>query len=166
VYGYSEAAKNKLLVSDCEGDILFKYLPSGTSEALTGSSEIKYTDEFDSGATIHKDLSFTIVTPPATTGGGSSGGGGGGGSGGGGYISPPSEETVTETKNTIIGKLDMTGSGKVDFSDFSIFALIYGETYDDTDDKIGDIPISWGDFNRDGVVDFEDFAIFALSYGK
>lgn len=155
MYGYNEATKNKLLVSNCDGDILFKYLPSGASEALTGSSEIKHTAGFASGTVVQKDLNFIITTPPSTAGGGSSGGVGGGGST---YIAP--------STNTIVGKKDMNEDGRVDFNDFATFALIYKKTYANSDEKFENIPISWGDFNSDGRVDFDDFAIFALSYGK
>ena len=98
-YGYNEATKNKLLVSNCDGDILFKYLPSGASEALTGSSEIKYIDGFISGTVIQKDLNFSITTPPSTPP--SSGGGGGGGGGGGSTPPVTSITTAGEVTATI-----------------------------------------------------------------
>lgn len=58
IYGYTEATKNKLLVSNCDNDILFKYLPQGGNEDLIGGVEIKYTEGFVLGTTIIKDLNF------------------------------------------------------------------------------------------------------------
>ena len=58
IYGYSDSTKNKLLVSTCSGDILFKYILSGTTTPLTGTSEIKYTAGFVAGTTVNKNLDF------------------------------------------------------------------------------------------------------------
>ncbi len=99
IYGYDEATRNKLLVSNCESDIVFKYLPQGTTESLTGSSEVKYTDGFVSGTTVHKDLNFTIITPPSTDGGTS------GGVGGGGGYTPPAT-----TQEAVDGEVTATAS--------------------------------------------------------
>jgi hypothetical protein len=51
-------------------------------------------------------------------------------------------------------RADLDTSGTVDFSDFLIFAGVFGTT-----DTIGDI-------NANGVVDFGDFLILAQSFGK
>ena len=58
IYGYADSTKIKLLVSTCSGDILFKYLLSGSTTPLTGGSEIKYTDGFQAGTTVNKSLDF------------------------------------------------------------------------------------------------------------
>jgi len=191
IYGYTEAAKNKLLVSNCDSDILFKYLPQGRSKDLTGGVEVKYTEGFVSGTTINKDLNFINTQSCSITNGtgvqswdGNNWGdcivlscntgyyksgnrciiytSGGGGGGGVSYV-PTAQKTIQEVGT---GKIDMNGDGKIDFDDFSVFALLYKKTYANPEEKVGNIPINWGDFNSDGKVDFDDFAIFALSYGK
>lgn len=58
IYGYADSTKIKLLLGNCSGDILFKYLLSGTTNPLTGGSEIKYTNGFEEGKTVNKNLEF------------------------------------------------------------------------------------------------------------
>jgi len=58
VYGYTESTRNKLLVSNCSGDILFKYVLVGTTTSLTGGEEIKYSGGFVSGKTVPLNLDF------------------------------------------------------------------------------------------------------------
>jgi hypothetical protein len=36
IYGYNDSLKNKLIVKQCDNDIVFKYVPVGQTEALSG----------------------------------------------------------------------------------------------------------------------------------
>lgn len=58
IYGYADSTKIKLLLGNCSEDILFKYLLSGATNPLTSGSEIKYTDGFEKGKTVNKNLEF------------------------------------------------------------------------------------------------------------
>lgn len=145
IYGYEDAIKIRLLVSNCTGDILFKYLLSGETEPKTGANEIKYTDGFEEGKTVRKDLSFTFAAPalvPAA----------GGGGGGGGEISS-SSQTSNETSTN---KGDATGDGKVNILDFNILMINWGKT------GISNVV----DFNSDGKVDIIDFNILMINWTK
>jgi hypothetical protein len=142
IYGYEDATKIRLLVSNCDSDILFKYLLSDENEPKTGVSEIKYTDGFEEGKTIRKDLNFTTIvstpTPPTPT---PSGGGGGGGVGG--ATTPPSYKTG-----------DINKDNKVDKYDFSLMMANWGKTGTNT-----------CDLNGDGKVDKYDFALLMSKWG-
>lgn len=113
----------------------------------------------DTTPSINFDLTITTQTPSNDTTDTSGPTGGGGGS------TYTTNETSEDTQ-TVDDKEDMNADGKIDFDDFAIFALLYKKTYTNSDEKIENIPISFGDFDSDGDVDFDDFAIFALSYGK
>jgi hypothetical protein len=67
IYGYAESTKIKLLVSTCNGDVLFKYLLVGTSTSLTGGEEIK--NIFATGTTVNKNLNFITIQPCNITNG-------------------------------------------------------------------------------------------------
>ncbi|GAI22059.1 unnamed protein product, partial [marine sediment metagenome] len=192
IYGYVETTKNKLLVSDCSTDIIFKYLFQGAERDLTGGVTIKYTEGLVSGTTINKDLNFINTQSCSISNGtgvqtwdGSNWGdctvvscnngfhqsgnrcvadSSGGGSGGGGSSLTTPETTQETTSEVTTVKGDMNGDGSINFDDFAVFALLYKKTYTNSDEKVENIPISWGDFDSDGDVDFDDFAIFALSY--
>ncbi len=103
VYGYNDATKIRLLVSFCDGDILFKYFPSRESEPRTGDTKIKYTNGFEKEKTIQKDLNFTTEpapTPPSS-----------GGVGGGRDRDVPDGETEDESEETpegeVLGEMDV-----------------------------------------------------------
>ena len=124
IYGYAEATKSKLLISSCNGDILFKYLLLGEEQEQTGIDEIRYTEGFVSGTTVNKDLNFITLTdddnddddddaddtpdPPNN--------GGGGGGGGGSYNPPPTTPLIPTTTT----KGDMNEDNKVNKYDFSL----------------------------------------------
>ena len=171
-YGYAESTKVKLLVGDCSGDILFKYILPGTTTSLTGSSEIKYTSGFQSGITVNKNINFvTVQSCNITNGTGSQTWNGsawgnctvsscnsgyhqssntcvadstGGGGGGGGYTPPPVVKTG-----------DANSDGKVDKYDFALMMANWGKTGTNT-----------CDFNSDGKVDKYDFALLMLNWNK
>jgi len=172
IYGYSDSTKIKLLVSNCSGNILFKYLLSGSSTSLTGGNEIKYTDGFQSGTTINKNINFiTVQSCNITNGTGSQNWNGstwndctwvscnsgyhqsgnacfvdstGSGGGGGGGGSTTASTTITLT--AIAG--DANGDNKVDKYDFALIMSNWGKTGSNV-----------CDFNSDGKVDKYDFAL-------
>jgi len=107
IYGYADSSKMKLLVSDCNQNIVFKYSPNG-------ASEIQYAEGFVAGKTVNKDLNFT--TTQTNTGGG------GGGGGGGGSSSPiPNTQTTLATG-------DINNDGKINIFDFSVMMEQWGQT--------------------------------------
>ena len=59
IYGYNDSTKNKLLISNCNSDIVFEYLLPSNSAPSTGSNTIKYADGFQSSVTKNQDLNFT-----------------------------------------------------------------------------------------------------------
>ena len=125
VYAYSDSTKNKLLVGECNKDILFK---------LSDNTKIKYDGNFQAGTTINKDLSFTKTAGPAPS---PSGGGGGGGTGG------PSSETIEGIKAS---KGDITGDGKVGKYDFALLMLNWGKKGENSADLNGDGVVNKYDF--------------------
>ena len=179
IYGYAESAKVKLLAGDCSGDILFKYILSGTATSLTGASEIKYTSGFQSGVTVNKNINFITVQSCTIANGigsqawnGSAWGectwvscnsgyhqsgntcvadstGGGGGGGGGG--TPPINPPVTPT-TTKAG--DANGDNNVDKYDFALMMSNWGKTGTNV-----------CDFNSDGKVEKYDFALLMSKWG-
>lgn len=58
IYGYENSSKTKLLASECSNNVLFKYIPKGSTNALNGAVQIKYTDIFESGKVLNKNLNF------------------------------------------------------------------------------------------------------------
>jgi len=176
IYGYIESSKIKLLVGNCTSDILFKYLLSGATNPSTGGTEIKYSDGFQSGVVINKNLNFittqscnipngtgsqnwtevgwdSCILISCNSGYTQSGNtcmvpssGGGGGGGGGGYTAP-----IT---TIIVKKGDANGDNKVDKYDFALMMSNW--------DKTGTNPC---DFNGDGKVDKYDFALLMLNWG-
>ena len=60
------------------------------------------------------------------------------------------------------GTGDINGNGRIDLTDFSIFARDYGK--DTSQDAVLTSPYS--DMNCDGKVDLTDFSIFAGQYGQ
>lgn len=63
-----------------------------------------------------------------------------------------------EDYTEIMNSADFNKDGKIDFSDFSIFATAYGL-------ETANIPDSdYADLNNDGRIDFVDFSIFAQKY--
>ena len=92
IYGYDNPTKARLVVGEYTGDLIFKYVPTGTNDPLTGDTAIAYTVGFATGEAIEKNLEFTKKpttppTPPTST----SGGGGGGGGGGSFDATPPAQ---------------------------------------------------------------------------
>ncbi len=77
IYAYLDVTKDKLLIGECNKDILFK---------LSDGTTIKYDGIFQQGSTINKDLNFTKIIPPTPPSPPRTGGGGGGGS-----FSPPQD---------------------------------------------------------------------------
>lgn len=175
VYGYNETTKNKLLVSSCDDDILFKYLLQGTEEDKTGYVEIKYQEGFVSGSTVNKDLNFTNTQSCSISNGqgtqvwdGTNWGdcilvncdsgyhqsgnscvvnsSGGGGGGSSSYI-PPVTSTITK-----IG--DANGDDKIDKYDFSLMMSNWNKTGTNV-----------CDFNNDGKVDKYDFSLLMSKWG-
>ena len=69
VYGYEDAIKQKLLVSNCAGKMIFKYILRGTDVPLVGSEELSYSG-FVEGAVVQKDMSFVSnrIAPDGETG--------------------------------------------------------------------------------------------------
>ena len=104
IYGYSDSAKQKLLVSGCSGTIVFK----------TGDAQIQYVDGFGAGETKNFNLNFTT----SSNGGGSSSSGGGGGGGGG--VSPSSTPNIQTTG-------DINNDGKINILDFSVIMSEWGQ---------------------------------------
>ena len=143
IYGYDLATKNKLLVLNCEGKIIFKYLLQGTSTNLMGDTEINYTDGFESGKTIEKDLSFTLsVSPPSSSGGG--------GGGGGGYTPPP----TPVVKGTTTTDSDIDGNGKIDVFDFNLLIVNWGNNPTNKN----------ADLDNNGKVDVFDFNLLMVNW--
>ncbi len=62
-----------------------------------------------------------------------------------------------ENLGNLYGTADFNNDKKVDFADFTLFAAVYGKTYDEVDS---------GDFDGDGKVDFKDFTLFSAQYGE
>ena len=67
----------------------------------------------------------------------------------------PGQELQISAETSLVG--DFSGDGRVDFSDFFIFADQFGK-----DVEVG----STFDLNPDGRVDFSDFFVFADQFGK
>ena len=127
VYGYNNPTKQKLLVSEGDGEITFKFQRSGEDETA-GNSAITYP-AFASGETENKPLDFTLPTPAPS--------GGSGGGGGGGITQP----------NVIIG--DANNDGKVDIFDFNRLMIQWGNTgTNNTADFNNDGVVDIFDFNR------------------
>ncbi len=77
VYGYDDPMKIKLVVNNFTEDLIFKYLVND-SESQTGLLVQKYTEGFQSGKSVLKNLLFvTKKNTPSTVSGGGGGGGGG-----------------------------------------------------------------------------------------
>jgi len=62
-----------------------------------------------------------------------------------------------ENLGNLYGTADFNNDKKVDFSDFTLFAAVYGKTYNE---------VNSGDFDGDGKVDFKDFTLFSAQYGE
>jgi len=122
IYAYQDAIKNKLLVGECDKDILFK---------LVDGTTIKYDGIFQAETTINKDLNFVKTSPPSPP---SPGGGGG---------SAPPPEDPDDTKKV---KGDITGDGKVGKYDFALLMLNWGKTGENPADLNGDGVVDKYDF--------------------
>lgn len=176
IYGYIGTTQNKLLLSSCDKNILFKYSPAGIQENLTGGFNVEYTEEFISGTTINKDLNFlTIQYCDIPNGHGSQNWNGnkwedcvvkscnsgyhqesisciadapasGGGGGGGNTYVPP-------TSNLDKVKSDMNADGKVDKYDFALMMSAWGKTGSND-----------CDLNGDSKVDKYDLALLMASW--
>lgn len=138
IYGYTESTKQKLVVGEGNGIITFTIQSvSVNSGKETAGSNVQSYPSFSSGATLQKNIDFTIGTsstnPPA------SGGGGGGGGGGG---------SIQSTTPIIYKSADVNGDNKIDKYDFSLMMSNWGKTGSNT-----------CDLNGDDVVDKYDFAI-------
>ena len=166
IYGYAEATKNKLLVSSCDDDILFKYLPQGAEEDLTGDIEVKYTEGFVSGTTINKGLNFITTRAcniPNGTGiqtwDGSSWRNCVIGSCNNGYhqegnscvVDSSSGGGTPPTTPTTTTEGDINGDNKVDKYDFALMMAAWGQTGSNN-----------SDLNKDGKVNKYDFALLML----
>ncbi len=125
IYGSPVSQEDRLLASYCESDIIFKYLLSGSSIALTGEEVI--IEAFVSGETKKKNLNFKTASQAPS----SAGGGGGGGQ------EPKTEKT----------KGDITGDGKVGIFDFNILMANWGKTGENVADLNGDGKVDILDFN-------------------
>ena len=173
IYGYIDSTKNKLLVSGCSGNILFEYLPSGTTTPLIGGNQIQYTTGFQSGTTVNQNLAFVDTQSCGITNGtgtqtwnGSAWGdctwvscnsgytqsgntcivvssGGGGGGGGGG--GSPITPVVTTTDNTN----PAWDSTNVGISDLSIMMAEWGKITSGLS----------ADLNHDNKIDILDFSM-------
>ncbi len=70
-------------------------------------------------------------------------------------------EAFKQGIGTTVGGLqataDFNSDGIVDFKDFTLFAAVYGKTYDQA---------ASGDLNGDSSVDFKDFTMFSSLYGE
>ncbi len=64
---------------------------------------------------------------------------------------------IGENLGNLYGVADFNNDKVVDFSDFTLFAAVYGKTYKEVDS---------GDFDGDGKVDFKDFTLFSAQYGE
>ncbi len=62
-----------------------------------------------------------------------------------------------ENLGNLYGTADFNNDKVVDFSDFTLFAAVYGKTYKE---------VNSGDFDGDGKVDFKDFTLFSAQYGE
>ena len=178
IYGYVDSTKNKLLVSGCSGNILFKYLPSGATTPIAGGNQIEYTTGFQAGTTINENLVFTDTQLCSITNGtgsqtwnGSAWGscnlvscnsgytqsgstcivvssGGGGGGGGGGSV----VTTPTVTTNTN----PAWDSTNVGISDLSIMMSEWGEAGSGFS----------ADLNHDGNIDILDFSMLMANWNQ
>ncbi|MFH1129230.1 MAG: dockerin type I domain-containing protein [Patescibacteria group bacterium] len=185
IYGYADSTKIKLLSGNCSGDILFKYLLSGATNPLTGGSEIKYTDGFEEGKTVNKNLEFINTRSCSIANGtgkqtwsGSAWGdctvlgcnssyhqssnvcvvdftGGGGSSGGGGGGGGATTTPVPQVAGVSVIKGDANNDNKIDKYDFSLMMSSWGKT-----------GTSICDFNNDNKVDKYDFALLMLNWSK
>lgn len=181
IYGYTEAAKNKLLISSCGSDILFKYLFPGTEQEQTGGVEIKYIEGFISGTTINKDLNF-ITTQACDISNGTGiqtwddnhwadcivescnngyhqennscvadSSDGAGGGSSGGGGSYIPSTAPTTSSSTTQG--DINGDNKVDKYDFALMMAAWGKTGTNS-----------SDLNGDNKIDKYDFALLMLNW--
>lgn len=62
-----------------------------------------------------------------------------------------------ESLSNLQGTADFNGDGLVDFKDFTLFAAVYGKTYEQAEQ---------GDINGDNTIDFSDFTLFSAQYGE
>lgn len=66
--------------------------------------------------------------------------------------------SLAESLASLHHRADFNADKKVDFKDFTMFASVYGKTYQDASEA--------GDFNNDAIVDFSDFTLFSSRYGQ
>lgn len=142
IYGYSDLNKQRLVVKEGSGVIIFKFVNlSGVEQA--GSTTISYPS-FTSGETVEKNLAFaTTTTSPV--------GGGGGGGRGSSYTS-----SVTSALNTEAQKVDANSDGVINVLDFVSLMANWGKT--------GTNIVA--DFNSDGKVDVLDFVMLMINWTK
>lgn len=138
IYGYADSTKNKLLVSQCGTDIIFKYLLENSNADMAGGEEIK--EDFESGVTIHKNLNFISVQSQSSNTGGASPG-----NAGGGATLPP----VTYRSG------DVDQDNKIDILDFNMLMVNWGNN-----------PVFLGaDIDGNGKVDIFDFNLLMVNWG-
>lgn len=143
IYGYNLATKNKLLVSNCNSKIVFKYLLKGNEEALAGDEEISYVNGFEAGKVIEKDLHFInsiAVTEEQSDN-----------ESGGGTGSSFSNVTLTED-TTKTGDID--GNNKVDILDFNLLMINWGNNPQN----------EAADIDGNGKVDIFDFNLLMVNW--
>jgi len=107
---------------------------SNSGAGSLGNISVELLDGFSEQTTLRiTEVSYRLVTGEAE-------------------IFSVSNEFVISSASAFVGDFD--GNGKVDFSDFFVFADAFGSS-DPT-----------SDLNGDGLVDFSDFFIFADQFGK
>lgn len=104
IYGYTETEKQKLLIPEGNGTIVFQVqsTPFNNGVETKGNSFQSYSG-FESGLTVQKDLVFTLANPVS-----SGGGGGGSSSGGGGGSTTPRPATPVVTTSTTLMNTSVT----------------------------------------------------------
>ncbi len=146
IYGYTEAIKQKLVISEGTGAITFKIQAAGFNGGAETEGNISMTHSgFTSGLTVPKDLAFTVSVPSAPVASAPSGGGNAGGGG----------ASVVQTTTTSTAKADATGDNKTDVFDFNSLLIQWG--------KSGTLT---ADFDKNGIVDILDFNLLLINWTK
>jgi hypothetical protein len=130
VYGYNNPMKSRLVVGEYTGELLFKYVPIGSNEPLTGGTDLKYSDGFKAGEAIELKLEFIkAITPPSSGGGGGGSNGGSSGGGGGGSSSSSISGTASPVvSEAVVEEEEEVAVLGVEYTDYSYLKNLYGQS--------------------------------------
>lgn len=104
IYGYTDVTKQKLLVGEGEGEIIFKIKhPSFNGGVETTGDIIQTHPSFSNGEVVNKNFNFTKSTTPSSSSGNgsSSSSSGGGGGGGSSSVNSPQPMVLGESTSSI-----------------------------------------------------------------